>query len=103
MRHQHFATSNELMNLANEHQRLLRSQKDDRCHMLPAVEPANKIYSDQTYSGQTSGSSNQFAGDKLDRELLNSIMSVQAAPSRLRNSKVVCPEFCIKSNVRKRN
>lgn len=65
------------MNLDNEHQWLLRSQKHERCQVLPAAEPANKIYSEHTYSGQTSGSSN-----KVDRELLNSIMSVQAAPSR---------------------
>lgn len=65
------------MNLDNEHQWLLRSQKHERCQVLPAAEPANKIYSEHTYSGQTYGSSN-----KVDRELLNSIMSVQAAPSR---------------------
>ena len=55
------------------------------------------------HDGHSISSEGFLAGDKLDRELLNSIMSVQAAPSRLRNSKVVCPEFCIKSNVRKRN
>ena len=36
-------------------------------------------------------------------ELLNSFMSVQPVPSRLRNSKAVCPEFLIKSNVRRGN
>lgn len=86
MVYHHFTTSNELMSLDIKHQHVTE-ETDIVCLLgtehTTTHDLAKKIHSDQTHSGQTSGPSNQFPGNKGKKYLLNCIMSVQAAQSCL--------------------
>lgn len=95
MEHHRLATSSELMNLSIKYQQIIK-RETIRHYVLPEERTQYHPQSCQKkiYSDQTSGSSNQFSGNKEYREHVNGIMSKQAAQSRLQEiQQVKCPEF----------
>lgn len=64
------------------------------CFLRREHSTTHSLAKKKIYSDQTSGSSNQFSGNKEYREHVNGIMSKQAAQSRLQEiQQVKCPEF----------